>query len=161
MPGRWQSFSFGRHEKETAHGNADTPVPQARTAGFWLASAIAALQAVNAVRTIVNPQGFATYMGLPFDRLNALGWVYGLRAEFIAVLTAVLLTRSDFAALRWMALAALLMPLGDAWLALNAGAGPGIVGRHLGIAVFLVRCGVSRSAHTRQVNRHYIAIVTS
>ncbi len=116
----------------------------ARTAGFWLAAAIAVLQGVNAIRTAMDPQGFATYMGLPVDRLSALGWVqvYGLRAGFIAVLTAVLLARSDFTALRLMALAALMMPLGDAYLALNAGAGPGIVGRHLGIAVFLVVAAV-------------------
>jgi hypothetical protein len=111
-----------------------------RTAGFWLAAAIAALQGVNAVRTVIDPQGFATYMGLPVDQLGALGWVqvYGLRAGFIAVLTAVLLARSDFAALRWMALAALLMPLGDAWLTASAGAGTPIVGRHLAIALFLL-----------------------
>lgn len=111
-----------------------------RTAGFWLAVAIAALQGVNAVRTFLDPQGFAAYMGLPVDELSALGWVqvYGLRAGFIAVLAAVLLVRSDFVALRWMALAALLMPLGDAWLTANAGAGASIVGRHLAIALFLL-----------------------
>jgi hypothetical protein len=111
-----------------------------RTAGFWLAAAIAAMQGLNAVRTVLDPQGFAIYMGLPVDQLSALGWVqvYGLRAGFIAVLTAVLLARSDFAALRWMALAALLMPLGDSYLAFSAGAGAPIVGRHLAIAVFLL-----------------------
>lgn len=111
-----------------------------RTVGFWLAAAIAALQGVNAVRTAIDPQGFATYMGLPSDQLSALGWVqvYGLRAGFIALLTTVLLARSDFAALRWMALAALLMPLGDAWLTASAGAGGAIVGRHLAIALFLL-----------------------
>jgi hypothetical protein len=111
-----------------------------RTAGFWLAALIAALQGVNAVRTAVDPQGFAAYMGLPVDQLSALGWVqvYGLRAGFIALLTAVLLARREFAALRWMALAALLMPLGDAWLALNAGAATPIIARHLAIALFLL-----------------------
>lgn len=111
-----------------------------RTAGFWLAVAIAALQGVNAVRTVIDPQGFATYMGLPVDLPAALRWVqvYGLRAGFIALLAAVLLARSDFAALRWMALAALLMPLGDAWLTASAGAGVPIVGRHLAIALFLL-----------------------
>lgn len=110
------------------------------TAGFWLAAAIAALQGVNAMRTVFDPQGFATYMGLPIDEPSARGWVqvYGLRAGFIAVLTAVLLTRSDFAALRWMAVAALLMPLGDAWLTEIAGAGLPIVARHLAIALFLL-----------------------
>lgn len=111
-----------------------------RTAGFWLATAIAALQGINAVRTVRDPQGFSTYMGLPADHPSALGWVqvYGLRAAFIAVLTAVLLARSDFAALRWMALAGLVMPLGDAWLTASAGAGTSIVGRHLAIALFLL-----------------------
>ncbi len=111
-----------------------------RTTGFWLAAAIAALQGVNAVRTVLDPQGFATYMGLPVDQPSAVGWVqvYGLRAGFIAVLTAVLLARGDFAALRLVALAALLMPLGDAWLTASAGAGVPIVGRHLAIALFLL-----------------------
>lgn len=111
-----------------------------RTTGFWLAAAIAGLQGVNAVRAAHDAAGFSTYMGLPVDQASALGWVhvYGLRAGFIAVLTTALLARGDFAALRWMALAALLMPLGDAWLAIGAGAGTPIIARHLGIAVFLL-----------------------
>ncbi|MFO6446159.1 DUF4267 domain-containing protein [Erythrobacter sp. NE805] len=109
-------------------------------AGFALAGIMAVLQGVNALRTALDPQGFATYMGLPVDALDALGWVqvYGLRAGFVAVLAAILLLRRDFAALRWMAVAALVMPLGDAWLASEAGAPTAIVARHLGIAVFLV-----------------------
>ncbi|MFY8047350.1 MAG: DUF4267 domain-containing protein [Erythrobacter sp.] len=124
-----------------------------RTAGFWLAATIAALQGVNAVRTVLDPQGFASYMGLPVDQLSAFGWVqvYGLRAGFIAVLTVVLLARSDFAALRWMALAALLMPLGDAWLTTSAGAGAAVVGRHLVIALFLLVAShfLSRAAQAK------------
>lgn len=121
----------------TTHSNA---YRSTRTAGFWLAAAIGALQGVNAVRTVLDPQGFATYMGLPVDPHGALSWVqvYGLRAGFIAMLTAALLARSDFAALKWMALSALLMPLGDAWLTASAGAGAPIVGRHLAIALFLL-----------------------
>ena len=49
------------------------PFRSTRTAGFWLAAAIAALQGLNAVRTVLDPQGFATYMGLPVDQLSALG----------------------------------------------------------------------------------------
>ncbi len=116
------------------------PFRAIRTTGFWLAGAIAALQGVNAVRTARDPESFASYMGLPVDQPGALEWVqvYGLRAAFIAVLMAVLLARSDFAALRWMALVALLMPLGDAWLAASAGAGAPIIGRHVAIAGFLL-----------------------
>ena len=124
-----------------------------RTTGFWLAAAVAVLQGVNAIRTVLDPTGFATYMGLPADQPSALSWVqvYGLRAGFIALLTAVLLARSEFAALRWMALAALLMPIGDAWLAADAGAGLPIVGRHLGIALFLLVTShfPGRAARTR------------
>lgn len=111
-----------------------------RTVGFWLAAGIAALQGANAARTVLDSQDFATYMGLPVDQLSALGWVqvYGLRAGLIAVLTALLLSRSDFAALRWMALAALVMPLGDALLTASAGAGSPIIARHLAIAAFLL-----------------------
>lgn len=110
-----------------------------RTIGFWLAVAIAALQGVNALRTFTNPAGFAAYMGLPLAGAEAAAWVqvYGLRAGFIAVITTILLIRQDFAALRWTALAALVMPLGDAWLTAHAGAPNAIVSRHLGIAVFL------------------------
>lgn len=125
-----------------------------RTVGFWLAVAIAALQGINAARTLIDPQGFATYLGLPVDQPSALGWVqvYGLRAGFIALLTAVLLARGDFAALRWMALAGLVMPLGDAWLTASAGAGPSTVGRHLAIAVFLLVASHSlgRAAQARR-----------
>lgn len=118
----------------------ETTFRATRTTGFWLAAAIAGLQGINVVRTAHDPAGFSAYMGLPVDHASALGWVqvYGLRAGFIAVLTAALLARGDFAALRWMALAALLMPLGDAWLAIGAGAGLPIVARHLAIAVFLI-----------------------
>lgn len=127
-----------------------------RTAGFWLASLIATLQGVNAVRTALDPKGFATYMGLPVGQPSALGWVqvYGLRAGFIALLTAILLARRDFAALQWMALAALLMPLGDAWLALDAGAAMQIIARHLAIALFLLFAAhfLRRAAWAQSVN---------
>lgn len=111
-----------------------------RTIGYWLAVVMAVLQGVNAARTVANPEGFASYMGLPIEQIESLAWVqvYGLRAGFIAILSAILLARADFAALRWMALAALLMPLGDAWLVSEAGAPMPIIVRHIAIAAFLV-----------------------
>ena len=121
-------------------------------AGFWLAVAIAALQGINATRTIVDPVSFAVYMGLPFEGTDAQAWVqvYGLRAAFIALLSSILLMRRDFAALRWTALAALVMPLGDAWLASQAGAPGAIVVRHLGTAIFLIVASyfLNRAART-------------
>jgi hypothetical protein len=50
-----------------------------------------------------------------------------------------------------MALAALLMPLGDAWLTTSAGAGAAVVGRHLVIALFLLVAShfLSRAARAK------------
>lgn len=126
-----------------------------RTVGFWLAVVMTVLQGVNAVRTLANPAGFARYMGLPVEQSEALDWVqvYGLRAGFIAILTAILLARADFATLSWMALAALVMPLGDAWLAADAGAPMVIIARHLCVAVFLLVAWyfLSRAARSKAV----------
>ena len=111
-----------------------------RSVGFWLAVAMSALQGLNAARTFFDPVGFASYMGVPINVTEQVGWVqiYGLRAAFISLLVAILLIRQDMAALKWTAIAAFVMPLGDAWLASQAGAPPSIVGRHMGIAVFLI-----------------------
>jgi hypothetical protein len=111
-----------------------------RTVGFWLAVAMSALQALNAVRTFDDPEGFAIYMGVPITGAEQAAWVqiYGLRAAFVAVLTAIFLARIDLVALRWVAIAAIVMPLGDASIASAAGAPASIIGRHLAIAVFLL-----------------------
>lgn len=110
------------------------------TVGFWLAVAMSALQGLNAVRTAIDPISFATYMGIPITLTEQAAWVqiYGLRAAFISLLTAVLLARDDMAALKWTAVAALVMPLGDAWLAYQASAPMSVVGRHVAIVVFLI-----------------------
>jgi len=111
-----------------------------RSVGFWLAVAMSALQGLNAVRTLLDPVGFASYMGVSINATEQAAWVqiYGLRAAFISLLVTVLIIRQDMAALKWTAIAALVMPLGDAWLASQAGAPPSIVARHMGIAVFLI-----------------------
>lgn len=118
---------------------SDPTTSPMRNAGFWMAALMSGLQGLNAVRVAADPTGFATYMGVPIAAAQQAAWVqiYGLRAAFIALLVAALLARRDFAALRWTALAALVMPLGDAWIAFSAGAPPSITGRHLAIAVFL------------------------
>jgi hypothetical protein len=50
-----------------------------------------------------------------------------------------------------MALTALLMPLGDAWLTASLGAGVPIVGRHFAIALFLLIAShfLSRAAQAK------------
>lgn len=113
--------------------------PVTRSIGFWMAFAMALSQGVNAVRAFLSPQDFATYMGIPSQAAELQGWVqiYGLRAGFIALLVSVFLVRKELTPLKWMALCAIVLPLGDAWVAAQAGASTATVGRHLGIAAFL------------------------
>ena len=109
-----------------------------RQAGFWMAVLIATLMYVNAVRTVVNPTGFADTMGLVLQAGADVSWVrvYGLRALLIGLIVTYLLVRNDPGTLSWLALFGAVVALGDAWLVSNAG---GVtVPRHLSIAVFLV-----------------------
>lgn len=112
----------------------------AARAGLWLAAPMALLQAVNVLRVFSDPQGFARYMGAPLIAAGDAAWVqiYALRAAFIALLVTLLLARRDATTLKWIALAALVMPLGDAWVAYGAGADAAIVGRHLATALYIL-----------------------
>lgn len=110
-----------------------------RSIGFWLAVPLAALQALNVVRAIVDPTGFAAYYGAPVIGPDAVAWVqvYALRTAFVAALVSVFLVRTDLRALAWTAAAALILPLGDAWLSHQLDAAPSIVLRHLATAAYL------------------------
>ncbi|MDX2277477.1 MAG: DUF4267 domain-containing protein [Hyphomonadaceae bacterium] len=114
--------------------------PVTRTLGFWLAVPLAVLQAFNAVRAVADPVGFSAYMGAPLQTAVDSAWVliYALRTGFIALLVAQLLLRRDLEALKWTALVALIMPLGDAFIAHQAGAASVIVARHGAIAAYLL-----------------------
>lgn len=110
-----------------------------RTAAIVMAAIIAALQAFNAWRAFADPAGFASYLGLPLadPRDAALVGVYGLRAAFIAALVALLLAIRQWRALLLTAIAAILMPVGDAMLTHAAGAPVATVARHGAIALYL------------------------
>jgi hypothetical protein len=109
-----------------------------------LAIAIAVLQAINAVRAFAGPASFADYMGLPLGRGGEAGFVfvYGLRAAFIALAVTALAVTRNFHALTFVAVAAIVMPVGDAILASRAGAPVAIVARHAAIAAFLVATAI-------------------
>ncbi len=111
-----------------------------RTFGFWIAAIMAVLQALNAVRAFTSPMGFSVYMGLPLENAADVGfvYVYGLRAAFISLLITLFLMTRRFDALVWTAVAALLMPVGDAILAQTAGAPFTTVSRHALIAIYVV-----------------------
>jgi hypothetical protein len=116
------------------------PAAPWRTVGFWLAAAIAGLQAFNAIRAAADPSGFAAYMGVPLDTAADAAWVhvYALRTAFIALMVAALLATGNMRALAWIALAGVVMPVGDAWLAQQAGAPAATLARHAAIGVYLV-----------------------
>lgn len=107
-------------------------------AGFWLSVLMGGLMYVNAFRTLINPTGFSRYMGLPVSDGNAVPWVrvYGLRALFIGLLVTYFLVRQDPGSLQWIAIMAIPLALGDAWLVKTTGGKT--TSRHLIIAAVLV-----------------------
>jgi len=136
-----------------------TPTPSSRpvlrTFGFWLSVPLALLQAVNVVRALSDPTGFATYYGVPVSGADAVAWVqvYALRTAFVAALVAIFLVRRDLRALFWTAVAALILPLGDAWLTHQTGAAPAIVARHLAIEAYLALTCVALFIASRNAPR--------
>lgn len=128
----------------------------ATTIGFWMAVPMALLQGVNAARVVLDPIGFAVYLGAPLAAPADIAWVqiYGLRTAFIALLVAIFLLRRDLKTLFWTALAALLMPLGDAWIAHQAGAPTATVARHLVIAAYVGLAAVALHFGVRATQRH-------
>lgn len=100
--------------------------------------ALAALMYVNAIRTVLDPVGFARYMGIPVEAPESLPWVrvYGLRALFIALVVTYLLARPDPETLKWVAIFGVPLALGDAFLVRSGGGRT--APRHLSIAALLV-----------------------
>lgn len=131
--------------------NVVTQRAPARTVGFWMSVPLAALQAVNAARAVWDPIGFAAYMGAPLEAAGDAAWVqiYALRTAFIALLVTALLIRRDLRALKWTALVALAMPLGDALIAYQGGAGMATVARHLAITAYLAVTTIALFAAVR------------
>jgi hypothetical protein len=106
--------------------------------GFWLGAVMALLMYVNAIRTVLNPNGFSAYMGLPLKDAAGAAWVrvYGLRALFIGLVVTFFLVRLDPVSLTWLFVMAIPMALGDAYLVSSTG-GKG-TSRHLIITGVLV-----------------------
>lgn len=107
--------------------NGSVLKPPTRTIGFWMSAPLAGLRACNVGRAIVDPAGFAASMGVALLAAEnaSWAWIYGLWRAFIALLV------------KWTALAALLMPLGDAWIAPEAGAAAATVA-HYGVTAFFL-----------------------
>ena len=102
-----------------------TPPFPLKSIGFWMA--------------FLSPVAFAAYLGLPLSDPPNVGFVhvYGLRAFFLGLFALVLILRRDFIALQWCALTAVVMAVGDAYLAARAGGPAAIIGRHLATGLYL------------------------
>ena len=105
----------------------------------WLVFLLGIYMLVNTVRVVIDPVGFASYMGLPLadPRDTAFVHVYALRAAFLGLCALALLWRGDMRALSVFATVALVMPLGDATLTALHGAPPLTVARHAATAIAL------------------------
>jgi hypothetical protein len=115
-------------------------LPVWRASGYWLALFMALLQAAYAVQAFVDPRALADFRGMSADDPASIGWiyVYGSRTLFVALVVMVLLVRRDLATLRWVAIVGVLMPLGDALVALRTEAPMAIVLRHVVTAIYLL-----------------------
>jgi hypothetical protein len=120
--------------------NSAAAAPVIRSIGFWMAAGIALLQGVYAVWAFVDPQAFASYRGSSLEGDGVVLWVhaYGSRTLFVALVVLLLLRRGDIEALKWIALFGLVMPVSDAWSALQSTAPNADVIRHILTAAYLV-----------------------
>ena len=105
----------------------------------WLVVLLGGFMLLNTARAFIDPAGFAIYMGLPLTDPANHGFVqvYALRAAFLGLCAFGLLWLRDIRALAVFALAALVMPVGDAILTASNHAPPLIVARHGATAVVL------------------------
>ena len=114
--------------------------PMYRYTGFWLALLLIAAQLINALRSAIDPAGFATYLGMPLNAPGDQTWVaiYGLRTLFLGSFALYLLLSRQIRALSWFALIALFLPLGDLWLVHQAQAPAATLARHATIGLILL-----------------------
>lgn len=112
------------------------------------------LQAVNVVRVVADPVGFSEYMGLGLDQEEdaSFVYVYGLRTAFIVIIVGALVYLRDYRMLCVVATAALVLPIGDAFLSLQAEASTAIVLRHTAIAFYLGSTAFVLSKAVRETN---------
>jgi hypothetical protein len=127
-----------------------------RTIGIAMTTLIALFMLANFVRVIVDAEAFARAMGLPLADARDTGFVlvYGLRAAFLGMFALLLLLQRRHNVLKWFALVAIIMPVGDLWLTLTAGAPAATVARHAATAAYLiVLVGVWHKAGAREAQQ--------
>lgn len=110
-----------------------------RSLGFWMVAAMALLQGVYAVQAFLSPDTFAASRGTPLVNSGDPAWIltYACRTIFVSLTIMLLLARGAMSTLRWVALLALVMPVGDLLIALDAGAPRANLLRHVGTIAYL------------------------
>lgn len=108
--------------------------------GVGIAALMSLYMLANTARAWGAPEAFSQTFGVIVTDPAGGVWVqvYALRAAFIALLLAGLIAGRAWRALFLLSVAAIIMPVGDAWLTYSAGAPPQIYGRHLAIAALLI-----------------------
>ena len=108
-----------------------------------MAALLGLSQLANAVRAVLDPIGFASYLGLPLTAPADTGliYVYALRTSFLGMFALFLIAQRELVVLKWFALFALIIPLGDFTLTYYAGAPVATVARHAGYVIFLLATG--------------------
>jgi hypothetical protein len=126
-----------------AQGSAATALSPWRSAGIWMSAILIGYILFNALRSTLDPVGFASYYGLPLggDGNDAFVLVYAIRALFLGLFGLALLVSRSYRALALFALIGSVMPIGDAILVAATGGGTGTVIRHSLTAVFLLITG--------------------
>ena len=115
------------------------------------------LQGFYAIYAFVAPVAFAELRGTSVVAPADLDWVriYASRTAFVALIVGYLLVSGNRTALKFAALAGTVMPITDAWLAHEAGAGNAVVIKHVVTCGYLLLTFVvlhlaqRRSAHAR------------
>jgi uncharacterized membrane protein len=110
-----------------------------RSAGVWMSIVIPLFMALNTWRSASDPSAFIAYFGLPdsADSDPAFVYVYASRALFLGLITAVLVWKRQFTALKYFAGVAIIMPLCDAFQVFQAEGFSAVVVRHLVVATYL------------------------
>jgi hypothetical protein len=107
-----------------------------RSPGLWLCALLIGYMLFNATRAVLSPAAFAAAFGVPLGNPadDTFVLVYAVRALFLGVFGLALLVRRNYAGLALFVLVATLMPIGDALIVAQSGAGLAAVARHIVIA---------------------------
>lgn len=101
---------------------------------------MAGIQAFYGIYAFIDPLAFSQVRGTALLSELDTDWVviYASRTTFVASIIGWLLLKREYKLLMWASIFGTVMPLTDAWLAFQAGAGNAIVYKHIVTFVYLL-----------------------